>query len=323
MSQNVLLNVSHNKAVRCLVLGGNGFIGAHLVSALHHHGYTVTIFDRPNTLLRHHALKIPFIAGDMTHKADLANALMHCDVCFHLVSTTLPHSSNTDPFFDIETNLKGSLLLLEHAVRANVKKIIFASSGGTVYGIPQQVPIDEAHPTNPICAYGITKLAIEKYLHLYHQLYGLDYTILRLSNPFGEWQKMQSTQGVIAVCLGKILCQEPVEIWGDGSVVRDYIYIADVIDAMLAAISYDGPEHIFNIGSGYGMNIHQMLEIIEQIIDKPIQRLYREKRMFDVPCNVLSIQRARQILRWQPQTTFAESIRRMIRHYASHYRLNI
>ena len=152
--------------------------------------------------------------GDFTSDSDVASAVIGCDVCFHLISTTLPKSSNLDPVFDIETNLMGTVRLLNQVVKSGVGKVIFLSSGGTVYGPPQEIPIVETHPTNPICSYGITKLAIEKYLELFYQLHGVDYTVLRLSNPFGERQRIESSQGAVAVFLGKALRGEKIEIWG-------------------------------------------------------------------------------------------------------------
>src|SRR5262249_42060795 len=139
-----------------------------------------------------------------------------CQTCFHLVSTTLPKSSNADPVFDVESNVLATIRLLTQAIQTGLKKVVFVSSGGTVYGVPKQIPILETHATDPMCSYGITKLSIEKYLHLFHVLHGLDYTVLRLSNPFGEGQRVHASQGAVAVFLGKVLRGETVEIWGDG-----------------------------------------------------------------------------------------------------------
>jgi UDP-glucose 4-epimerase len=200
--------------------------------------------------------------------------------------------------------------LLEEAVRAGVRKVVFVSSGGTVYGRPQYVPIDEAHPTDPISSYGIAKLAIEKYLHLFHTLHGLDYAILRPSNPFGERQRVQASQGAVAVFLGKVLKGEPVDIWGDGSVVRDYIYIGDLIAALLAAQRYTGAMRIFNVGSGAGLSLNQLLDGIAQVTGRKAERRYLDARAFDVPANVLAVDRARQELGWTPATAFLDGLAR-------------
>jgi UDP-glucose 4-epimerase len=181
-----------------------------------------------------------------------------------------------------------------------------------VYGVPQYTPIDEAHPTDPSCSYGITKLAIEKYLHLYKNLYGLDYVVLRISNPFGEWQCTRAAQGAIAVFLGKALRGEPAEIWGDGSVVRDYVYIGDVADAAVSAMTYKGKECVMNVGSGVPTSLLQVLDCIEAVTGKHMERRFMPGRGFDVPVNVLSIVRAKRELGWSPKTPFQDGLARML-----------
>ena len=212
--------------------------------------------------------------------------------------------------FDVESNLLGTIRLLDHAVKSGLKKIIFVSSGGTVYGKPLQTPIPETHPTNPLCSYGINKLSIEKYLGLYHELYGLDYTVLRMSNPFGERQRTDASQGAVAVFLGKAIRGETIEIWGDGSVVRDYVYIHDVILALLAALDCSCEEHVFNIGSGKGVSLNELLDSIENITLYPTRRRYVKSRLFDVPDNVLDIDRAVSLLDWSPQISFEDGLMR-------------
>jgi len=297
---------------RCLVLGGRGFIGSHLIDALLNRGYLVRCFDRPHIqpLSESHLENKNFelCEGDLVSEADVASALEGCHACFHLVSTTLPKSSNADPVFDVESNVLGTVRLLAHSIQSGLKKIVFVSSGGTVYGVPKQIPILETHATDPMCSYGITKLSIEKYLHLFHALHGLDYTVLRLANPFGEGQRVHASQGAVAVFLGKVLRGEPIEIWGDGSVVRDYIYIRDVVDGLLAALERTTEERIFNIGSGRGHSLNELIDAIESVTGRIAKRRYLPARQFDVPANVLSIQRAREFLDWSPKTTFESGL---------------
>lgn len=299
---------------RCLVLGGRGFIGSHLIDALLQQGHQVRCFDRPHVapLVGAHSAHPAFelIEGDFASEADVAQAVEGCSTCFHLVSTTLPKSSNADPIFDIESNVLGTLRLLTYGQKAGLKKVVFVSSGGTVYGEPTQVPIPESHATDPVCSYGISKLAIEKYLHLFHHLYGLDYTVLRLANPFGERQRTQASQGAVAVFLGKVLRGEPVEIWGDGGVVRDYIYIADVVSAMLSAMRVSSSERVINIGSGRGHSLNEVLAAIEQVTGRRANLRYLPARAFDVPVSVLSIERARQQLDWSPAVAFVDGVAR-------------
>ena len=307
---------------RCLVLGGRGFIGSHLVDALLTHGYAVRCLYRPHgvTLSESRPVhpNLEVLEGDFSNSADIARALQGCEICFHLISTTLPKSSSADPMFDIESNVVGTVRLLTQAGQYGIKKIVFVSSGGTVYGVPQKIPISETHPTDPIVPYGITKLTIEKYLYLFHVLHGLDYTVLRLANPYGDGQRFNSSQGAIAVFLGKVLHGKPVEIWGDGSVVRDYIYIDDVIRALIASIGDTSGERVFNIGSGKGKSLNDVLDAIEITTGKPAYRNYLPGRGFDVPVNVLSIEKAGKFLSWTPKVSFTDGLKRFVAWVSEH-----
>ena len=182
--------------MRCLVLGGRGFIGSHLIDALITAGHHVRCFDRPNVrsvgalYQKHQNLEV--YEGDFMSEVDVALALQERDICFHLVSPTLPKSSNDDPAFDVECNILASVRMLMNAQKMRLKKIIFVSSGGTVYGVPRETPIPKSHPTDPLCSYGISKLTIEKFLALFHELHGMDYAVLRLANVYGERQRVGS-----------------------------------------------------------------------------------------------------------------------------------
>ena len=299
------------KRMNCLLLGGGGFLGYHLCLALLAAGHKVRIFDRPHrkrfTVPAGGAVE--WFAGDFANQEDLELALSGCDILYHLVGTTLPSSSNENPAYDVETNVVSTLRLLDLARQRRGVKIIFISSGGTVYGIPQGVPIKESHPTNPICSYGITKLAVEKYLFLYRQLYGLDSYVFRLANPFGERQEAAAEQGAVSVFLKKALQDEVIEIWGDGSVVRDYIYVKDAIDALVRAVGYAGDVRIFNIGSGRGRSLCELLSVIEQVLGRPVRHVFSPARACDVPANVLDISLARKILDWRPRIPFVDGLR--------------
>ncbi len=299
--------------MRCLILGGRGFLGSHLVEALLAEGNEVSVFKRPHSP---RLLNIPnhqhvrWFEGDFVNREDVAAAVQGAEIVYHLISTTIPQSSNLNPIYDIESNLVSSLNLLEIAKEAKVKKIIFVSSGGTVYGVPKSIPIPENHSTDPTCSYGVAKLAIEKYLSLYHRQYGLNYCILRVSNPYGERQLANSAQGVVAAFLGKVLQNEPIEIWGDGSVVRDYIYVGDAIEALMKAKSYEGNCRLVNIGGGKGLSLNELVDAIETMIGTPVQRKYLQGRSFDVPINILDIAAAERFLNWTPRTSFQEGLSR-------------
>jgi len=301
--------------MRCLILGGGGFIGSHLSDRLLSLGYKVRIFERPRvepyrSFAEHEQLE--WFAGDFQSAADVDSSVNGCDYVFHLVSTTLPKNSNEDPIFDIESNVVGTLRLLSSSVRNRVKKIFFISSGGTIYGIPVQIPIPETHSTDPLVSYGISKLTIEKYLHLYYLMHGLDYMVLRVSNPFGERQRVNTHQGAVTVFLWKALSDETIEIWGNGSIIRDFIFIEDVIDAFIKAMSYTGKQQVFNIGSGKGKSLNEITEIIEDILNRQIKKRFLPMRKFDIPVSVLDITKAIDELGWKPQLSFKEGLLRTL-----------
>ncbi|MGH8675211.1 MAG: NAD-dependent epimerase/dehydratase family protein, partial [Burkholderiales bacterium] len=173
--------------ISCLVLGGAGFIGSHLAEGLARAGHRVRIFDRPHldSLAFLGRGDCEIVTGDFLNPQDLARSLRGTEIVFHLISTTLPQTSNDNPAYDVETNVLGTLRMLRLCREHGVRKVVFVSSGGTVYGVPQTVPVSESHPTHPTCAYGIHKLAIEKYLRLEHLLHALDYCVLRPANLYG------------------------------------------------------------------------------------------------------------------------------------------
>jgi UDP-glucose 4-epimerase len=296
---------------RSLVLGGGGFLGGHLVEALQDTGL-VRVFDRSprRSTAASIAPDTEWFEGDFGNRGDVAAALDGCDVVFHLVATTLPRASNEDPVHDLESNLLPTIRFLDLALERGVKKVVFASSGGTVYGNPQVLPVAESHPTQPLCSYGIHKLAIEHYLHLYHSLHGLAYCVLRLANPFGERQRSDASQGAVAVFLDLALRGEVVTVWGDGSAVRDYVYVADVVRALSLAATYPSPTGVFNIGSGQGHSVNELLTAIEELIERRVARRYLPARRFDVPANVLDTTLAARALGWQPSVSFRNGLAR-------------
>lgn len=297
--------------MKCLVLGGRGFLGSHLCEALLRAGHTIRVFDRPKlneAWPPDWGKEVEWVEGDFMNQADATKAVQGCEIIFHLISTTLPRSSNENPVYDLEGNVLTTLHLLETASQLGVRKIIFVSSGGTVYGVPQQIPIKESHPTDPICSYGITKLAVEKYLQLFHTLHGLDYCVLRLANPFGPRQRISTAQGAVTVFLDKALRGETIEIWGDGSVIRDYFYVSDAVAALIQAVSYQGEARIFNIGSGTGKSLNEILDAMDLLMGMQIKRRYMPGRNFDVPVNVLDNALAMQNLGWKPHVPFSEGL---------------
>ncbi len=299
--------------MRCLILGGAGFMGSHIADGFVESGYSVRVFDRPGIDLHHlrHSIEsIDFIEGDFNDTKVLSAALQDMDVVINLVCTTLPGSSNLNPAYDVQSNVVANINFLEAAKKAGVKKVIFASSGGTVYGIPTSVPMTEEHPTNPICSYGITKLAVEKYLSLYYHLHGLEYVVLRISNPYGERQRPDSPQGVIAVCLGRLVEDKPFSIWGDGSVARDFLYISDVVKAFDIAAASNPACGVYNIGSGMAVTVNEIVSTILEVTGRKPELVHQPGRKLDVPVNCLGIAKAQNELLWKPEVPLKDGIRR-------------
>lgn len=286
--------------MRVLIVGGSGFIGSHLTDLLIAKGQTVRVYNRSHNPYQKQHREVEYIYGNLADDALLETALKDIDVVYQLVSSTVPSTSNNDPIGDVSSNVIDMLKFIQYCVTASVRKIIFPSSGGTVYGLPQKIPIDEAQPSNPICSYGITKLTVEKYLSLYHYLYGLDYTVLRISNPYGPRQNPTGKVGAITIFLDRIIKNIPIHIWGNGEIVRDYVYIYDVAQALYSAQEFDLSEKVFNIGMGKGTTLNELLNKIRQVINYDFQVEYIEGRQVDVTTNILDISRANTILKWQP-----------------------
>lgn len=301
--------------MNCLVLGGAGFIGSHVVDALLERGHKVRVFDRPNIDITNLSASMPhieFLSGDFSNESNLAEALGGIDTVIHLISTTTPKTSNENSIYDVETNIAGSIKLLTFANDMGVRKIVFASSGGTVYGEPSILPIPETHSTNPICSYGITKLAVEKYLHLFHHLYGLDYVVLRIANPFGERQNPHGGLGAVTTFLWKVLKGEPITIWGDGTVARDYFYVGDLVAAFVQVIENTAQSRVYNIGSGKAHTLNSVIATIQTITGIAATVNHTPARTLDVPINYLDISLAEKELSWVPMVTLERGIDRTL-----------
>lgn len=296
--------------MKTLVIGGSGFIGSNLVEHLLGEGHLVRIYDRGPNKFWATAEEAEFVQGELGNHGLIREAVEGMEVVFHFVSTTLPKTSNDDPIYDVRSNLVDTIQMLEACVEAGVRKVVFSSSGGTVYGPPEMVPITEDHPTNPISSYGIVKLAIEKYLALFHHLHGLDYAALRISNPYGPLQDPTGQQGAISVFLNRIRTDQPIVIWGDGGVVRDYLYISDLVYALELAAVTETENKVFNIGHGHGASLNELIEMMSMAIGGAPEVEYLPARPLDVPVSVLDITRADTELGWRPETDLVDGISR-------------
>jgi UDP-glucose 4-epimerase len=301
----------------CIVLGGGGFIGTNLCRRLAASGHRVRAFGR---LCRFPAQLegIEWYQGDFADADSVAAAIETFDIVFHLVHGSMPQAANLAMAADVQRNIIPSITLLDLCGKLGVKRVIFSSSGGTVYGAARQIPTPESAPTDPICAYGISKLAIEKYLRLYGHLHALDFRVLRIANPFGPFQIPWKGQGFVAAAISRGLGGQPIEIWGDGSVVRDFVYIDDVIDAFEATMSTNADDRVFNIGSGNGRSLREVVAAIEALLSRKLSIKWAPARPIDIPVSVVAIDRAKSMLGWQPKTSFETGLRRTVEWIGGH-----
>jgi len=293
--------------MNALVLGGNGFIGSHLVDRLLVEGHSVRVFAHTYEKYRLPLPGVDYHIGQFDDINDLAKSLVGIDVVYHLISTTVPSSSNKNPVYDVESNLISTIRLLNEMRVLDISRIVYLSSGGTVYGVPEILPIPETHPLSPICSYGVIKVAIEKYLHMYQNQYGIDYLILRASNPYGERQGHKGVQGVIGTFIAQVLANEAIKIWGDGSVVRDFIYVKDLAEILVIA-GESKVTGIFNAGSGIGHSIKDVVGTISKVSGRAIDLKFMEGRSYDVPSIVLDMTKTEKKYNWVSRTEFCSGI---------------
>lgn len=299
---------------RHLILGGDGFIGRHVALQLARQGCDVLLASR-----RPLALEIPaaFAANIRWRFLELGSAdwdtlVAEMDVVHHYAWGSLPASANANPGGDLLTNVGATIDMLDALHRRGAGRVIFSSSGGTIYGKLHQIPVPEDHPIAPINAYGAGKAAAEVYLSLYRAMHGLDCRIARIANPYGAGQNFSRGQGAVTTFVHHALNRQPITIWGTGEVVRDYIYITDVAQCLvtLAAAPRDD-EFVFNVGSGVGVSLNDIVTELETQLDRKLDVRRSESRPIDVPISVLAIERAKEVLGWSPIVSFSEGVARM------------
>lgn len=274
---------------KALVIGANGFIGSHLVDALVRDGHQVSAFDRfRNEAPAYASPHVPTIVGDFENRDDLNRAVSGQDYVFHFLSTTSPATAENDPTLDLRTNVAQTVELLEACVAASIKHFYYASTGGAIYGSQGHSQYFETDRTLPISPYGIGKLTIENYLGYFGAKHGLNSTIFRISNPYGGRQRANRKQGLIPIALRHIALGEPVTRLGDGEMVRDYIYVDDLV-RMIAGVVEREPGHVvYNVGSGTGHTVNEVLQSLRRvtgvdfdIIEKPKPPTFVDRVVLD------------------------------------------
>lgn len=279
---------------KSVVIGANGFIGSHLTDALVAKGHDVRAFDRfrgsgPAFL----AEPVEVLSGEFLSRSDLEAAVAGMDNVFHFLSTTTPVTAENDPTLDIRTNVAQTVELLEVAVAANVKHVYFASTGGAIYGPQGKSDYLETDRALPISPYGIGKLTIEHYLHYFRMKHGLQSTIFRISNPYGTRQRANRKQGLIPIALRQIANGETVTQLGDGSMVRDYVFVTDVVKMITTLVDSQTRYDLYNLGSGVGYSVAEVLSVMRRVTGTDFEIRSQEAPATFVDRVVLNMERFR------------------------------
>lgn len=296
-----------------VVTGGGGFIGQILVRHLLVAGWTVRNLDFMSGGISDPRLS--HWQGSFTNHDLLHEAMVDADCIFHLASTHFPREANANPYADCESGVLGLIAMVTMAISIGVRRIVFASSGGTVYGPLIQVPVSEDHPTRPITAYGVSKLACEHYLRFFDTR-SIETLSLRIANPYGPGQNIRKAQGALTTFCHHAAQGLPIVIWGDGTVERDFVHVEDVAKALVLAADSPARGTEINIGSGKGASLNGLLDLIRQNGFDPLVE-YQEARAFDVPRSVLCIDRARDLLGWIPDIGLEKGIAGMMQAFCT------
>lgn len=306
-----------------LVTGGAGFIGSHVVDAYIEEGHNVIVVDNLYSgSIENLNPKATFYQLDIRDKEiEEIFSGEKIDVVNHHAAQMDVRKSVEDPIFDADVNIIGSLNLLENCVKHGVKKFIFASTGGAIYGEQDYFPADENHPTRPLSPYGITKLAIEKYLYYYGEVHGLKYVVLRYANIYGPRQNPHGEAGVVAIFTGKMLKGEQPIINGDGLQTRDYTYVGDVVRANVLALDYDKNE-IFNIGTGVETDVNTLFKKLKELTKSDCEEVHGPPKPGEQRRSVISYKKIEKELGWRPEVTLDEGLRLTVEFFKNKFGKN-
>lgn len=298
-----------------LVTGGCGFIGSHIVDEYIRLGHRVTVIDNLSTGDRSN-----LNSGAIFHERDIQDPGVEqiftagkFDAVNHHAAQINVRTSIENPLFDAQVNIMGSLNLLQHAARTCVKRFIFASSGGTVYGEPDRYPITEDFPIRPTSPYGIAKVAVERYLHFFTFVCGLSSVILRYSNVYGPRQISKSEAGVVSIFINQILQNKPCDVFGDGSQTRDYVFVEDIVKANVNALSSSST--VVNIGTGIETSVNDLVRILSGITGHRVEHTFSAARPGEVARNSLSSAKAQSDIKWKPSVTFKDGVKRTFEYF--------
>jgi|SRR5450759_377184 UDP-glucose 4-epimerase len=301
--------------MKILVTGGAGFIGSHVVDLFLSNGYEVVIVDNLSTGRESNLNpKATFYKVDIRDpKLEDIFAREQPDYISHHAAQMDVRRSVAQPLFDAEVNILGSLNVIECARSYGVKKFVYISSGGAAYGEPVYLPCDENHPINPICQYGASKHTVEHYLYMYRVNYGLEYSVLRYPNVFGPRQDPHGEAGVIAIFIGKMLCNEPVVINGDGEQQRDYVFVTDCARANL--LTLNAPSGIYNLGAGQGTTVNQLFTALGKMTGYQQKAVYGPAKLGETRFIYLNAAKANKEMAWQPFISLEEGLQHTVDYH--------
>lgn len=302
--------------MRILVSGGAGFIASHIVDAYIQLGHEVTIVDNLTTGQRENLNpKAKFIKIDIRDPkvAEVFNST-HFDLVNHHAAQMDVRRSVNDPLYDASVNIFGVLNLLECCVKSGIRRVVFASSGGAIYGEQDYFPADEQHPTRPISPYGVAKLTTENYLFYYKAVYNLDSVCLRYANVYGPRQNPEGEAGVVAIFTSKMLANEQPMINGDGKQTRDYVYVGDVVQANMLALQSSGSQ-VFNVGTGVESDVNTLFHHLKRATGSKAEESHAPAKKGEQLRSVLDVRRIHATLGWKPAVSLEEGLQRTVEYF--------
>lgn len=295
-----------------LVTGGAGFIGSHIVDALVERGHTVLVYDDLSSgKLANINPKATLIQADIRDKEALTRVFTEntIEAVYHLAAQIDVRKSTADPLTDAETNILASLHLIDLASKNDVKKFIFSSTGGAIYGDTDIRPTPENHSEHPLSPYGIAKLAVDKYLHFYREINGLPSVSLRYANVYGPRQNPHGEAGVVSIFINKMLEEVNPTINGDGMQSRDYTHVSDIVEANILALETESASGVYNIGTSKETTVNELFQTINGFFDNTFQEIHATGKPGEQKTSSLDTSRAQKELSWSPKIDLRDGLK--------------